>query len=160
MLYMKNKIIIYVVCCFLSISFYGQEKKSFDEIIKENKGKVIFVDFWASWCNPCRKEMKYSLELQEKYKDVVFIYLSIDLDENKWKKAVKKEHLEGYNYNFMTINFKKTSDFKISSQFDISVKSIPRYMIFNKEGVLINNDAPRPSEGEKLKKELEKYLIE
>lgn len=46
---MKNKIIIYVVCCFLSISFYGQEKKSFDEIIKENKGKVIFVDFWASW---------------------------------------------------------------------------------------------------------------
>ena len=132
----------------------AQDKiNSLDQIIEENKGKVIYVDFWASWCAPCRKELPKSLKLQKKYGEkVAFVYLSIDLDEKEWKNACNKESLSEFKYNFMTMGFKKSVALS-----GVKIQGIPHYLIFDKSGKLVNSDAPSPGEN-KIKEELKKYL--
>jgi len=129
-------------------------KKSFEEIIAENRGKVVLIDYWASWCKPCRKEMPEMRALIKKYKeaDITFVFVSMDIEADKWKKAAEKERIGDMPYSYMAWDIKKT-DLSRS----IKVPSIPHYAIFDKNGNLVNADAPRPSEKE-LEAELEKYL--
>ncbi len=118
-----------------------KKTKTLNQIIKENEGKIIYVDFWASWCLPCRKAMPSSRILKEKYaiKDIVFIYLSIDSDFDKWLLASKKEMLENYSYNYLILNYDKSEYLKI-----LNVSAIPRYIIYDKEGKLVHKNAPSP----------------
>ena len=59
------------------------------------KGKVFLLDFWASWCGPCRYSNKQLVKLYSKYKDKGLEILSISLDDEKsdWKKAVAKDKI-------------------------------------------------------------------
>jgi thiol-disulfide isomerase/thioredoxin len=57
------------------------------------KGKIVFIDIWASWCGPCRKEMPKLKLIYEKYKDKGFVVIAISLDDDKekWIKAIAKD---------------------------------------------------------------------
>ena len=59
------------------------------------KGKVFLLDFWASWCGPCRYSNKHLVKLYSKYKDKGFEILSVSLDDEKkdWKKAAAKDKI-------------------------------------------------------------------
>jgi thiol-disulfide isomerase/thioredoxin len=59
------------------------------------KGKTVLIDFWASWCGPCRKENPHVVELYRKFKSKNFEILGVSLDENadEWKAAIKRDHL-------------------------------------------------------------------
>tara|TARA_R110001599_G_scaffold161642_5_gene350354 strand:- start:68482 stop:70074 length:1593 start_codon:yes stop_codon:yes gene_type:complete len=125
-----------------------------NEFISANKGKVIYVDYWASWCAPCIAEMPSSKKFQNELnnENIVYLYLSTDRTEEPWQKALKKLALEdGTNYRIMNADNSLQMD-------DLEIQFIPRYMIYDTNGRLVNKDAPRPSESELLKSQLMKAL--
>lgn len=127
------------------------QDKSFD--FSTFKGKVIYVDFWASWCGPCRKEFPFSREMHEKLtdkqkKEIVFLYISIDEDLDAWKKAVEQLKLQEFGTN--------GHSYEVAGRYQI--RSIPRYMIIDKKGEIVEQNATRPSSPETLSKLLK--LIE
>lgn len=112
-----------------------------DSIIIANKDSVILIDFWASWCAPCRAEMPYSKNLSEKNKNepVRFIYLSIDKNVDDWIRACKEDQLVNRN-SFLLVNVENS---KLNKNYKI--EAIPRYMLIGPNGKVINTDAPKPS---------------
>lgn len=116
------------------------ESLVYEDLIAQHKGKVVYVDFWASWCAPCKAELPYSHELKETYKDkdVVFLYISIDAKKTMWEKAIKQHHLEENSY--LASNYPKAKLFQLRN-----VNSIPRYMLYDKEGKMVNDNVMRPS---------------
>ncbi|TDE15198.1 TlpA family protein disulfide reductase [Dyadobacter psychrotolerans] len=107
-----------------------------------SKGKLTYIDFWASWCKPCMAEMPYSKRLQEKYaeKGINFVYVSIDNNAAAWQRAGKKLGIPQADSYLMP----SSSMSAVAKKFDIS--SIPRYMIMNQDGKIIQENALRPSE--------------
>jgi thiol-disulfide isomerase/thioredoxin len=129
------------------------EEFEFENIInKENK--ILYVDFWASWCAPCRSVMKDAELLRQKYanKDVAFIYLAINDQEEKWLEASLKEKLNDLKHNYIITNSKSS---KLLN--DLNITKIPRYVIYNKNGKLIYHNAPGPND-RGLIQILDKYL--
>jgi thiol-disulfide isomerase/thioredoxin len=114
--------------------------RTFDDVLAQYKGKVVYVDFWASWCGPCRQQFPHAKKLHTKFNDdeVVFLYISFDRDENSWKRAVNQLKMKGDHF-FPAGDEAK----KMSQKYDIG--GIPRYFLVGKDGTIANDDAPRPS---------------
>lgn len=89
-------------------------------------GKVIYVDFWASWCSPCIQEIKSLLELENEYEDsdVVFLSFSVDEDDNQWIKTASKYELKSYSYRVLNRDSKFLKE--------IGLAYVPRFLILTK----------------------------
>jgi thiol-disulfide isomerase/thioredoxin len=114
-----------------------------DSLLAIYKGKVIYLDLWASWCAPCIAEMPKSKELRDKYanKDVVFIFVSIDNNLKAWLNSQERLIPNKQTLSFVLADPKNS---RISKQ--IKLNSVPRYLIYDKKGKLINPNAPSPTE--------------
>ncbi len=100
--------------------------------LSELRGKVVLIDFWASWCGPCRRENPHLVKLYKKYKDQGFDVMGVSLDRKKdaWLKAIKKDGL----------NWHHVSDLKGWSNAvarEYSVRSIPHTVLLDREGRII-----------------------
>ncbi|WP_438940090.1 TlpA family protein disulfide reductase [Chitinophaga hostae] len=111
--------------------------------LKDFSGKVIYMDFWASWCAPCRYEMKNgSPKLHEKFKDnkdVVFLYISVDDKAAAWKKAIADDKIEG-------IHLLSAGGMNSEVAKAFNIMGVPRYVIIGRDGKIFDSDASRPSE--------------
>jgi peroxiredoxin len=114
------------------------------------KGKVVLLDFWASWCGPCRASNKDLVKLYSKYKSKGFEILGVSLDDEKtkWKNAIKQDKI-----NWLQVNDNGGWEAKTAAAWNIN--SIPTSFLIDKDGRLLAMDL----EGKELEKAL-KYLID
>ncbi len=108
------------------------------------RGKVVYIDFWASWCGPCRQQFPYSKKMHESLskkqrKKIEFLYISIDATEDAWKKAVEQYDLQG-------VNLISPGNWNSEVCKYFGINSIPRYMIMDKNGAIVEPNAKRPSD--------------
>jgi len=101
------------------------------------KGKVIYIDLWASWCGPCRQEMPAYKKLSDKFKtnqQVVFVSIAVHNGEKEWRNALKEEKpdwLQLYD-----------SEGTVAQAY--VANAIPKYILIDKEGKMLSFDAPGP----------------
>jgi thiol-disulfide isomerase/thioredoxin len=104
------------------------------------KGSLVYVDVWATWCGPCKREIPHLLELEKDYQgqNIVFLSVSVDEDENydAWTAMLEEKEMGGVQL-FASGWSKIAKDYKING--------IPRFMLFDSLGNIINVRAPRPS---------------
>lgn len=118
---------------------------------KQNPGKHLFIDVWGTWCGPCIQEFPAIRNLisSMESEDIAFVYLCLDCEEAKWKDMIQNEELKGQHY----LIGNKLLD-RFFDETESGIRGVPKYVIVNKTGNLINDDAPKPSSGK-----LEEILI-
>lgn len=101
-------------------------------------GQYIYIDVWASWCLPCRKQAPYFEALKDKYshKNIVFISISIDSKKDDWLEFLEMKDLN--ENQFIIDNIKPFLD-------AFMIKTIPHFLIIDDKGNLIDANANRPS---------------
>ena len=102
----------------------------FEQAMAQHKGKVIYVDFWASWCIPCRKSFPWMNSMQAKHQDQGFVVLSINLDAEE---TLSKKFLKQTPANFAIIYDAKG---KLAQKFKL--KGMPSSYLFDRQGKLIS----------------------
>lgn len=137
-----------------SPQFSYENHKGGKTSLADLKGKWVYVDVWATWCGPCRQEIPFLQEIEEKYKkkNIAFVSISVDKQEDheKWKKMVTEKSLGG-------IQLMADNDWKSDFITAYSIRSIPRFILISPEGNVAEADAPRPSDPE-LKNMLDELL--
>lgn len=114
------------------------------EVLHALRGKVVYVDLWASWCGPCCGEMPEALKLREEYADreAAFVYLSLDERHDAWLRAVDRHAVESAGgRSYRVLNAPQSRFLK-----EIGHRRIPHLLLFNRQGRLVDDDAPRPGE--------------
>ncbi|MDB0601306.1 TlpA disulfide reductase family protein [Tenacibaculum maritimum] len=105
------------------------------------KGKYVYIDLWATWCNPCKQEIPHLKEVEEKYhgKNIEFVSISVDRekDYNAWKKMIVDKKMTG------TQLYAK-GDRSFMNAYRVS--GIPRFILLDPEGNIVDANAPRPSD--------------
>jgi len=103
---------------------------AFKDILKKQKGKITVIEVWASWCGDCVKAMPKVKELQEKNKNVSFVFISMDKTADKWKDGIQKHELKGAQYM-------ANDGMKGVFGQAIDLDWIPRYIIIDSRGKII-----------------------
>jgi thiol-disulfide isomerase/thioredoxin len=111
------------------------------------KGKVVYVDVWATWCGPCKGEIPASKELKKKFagnKDVVFMYISVDDKKEDWEKFLKDDQ------EWAGVHLITGEGWESTVTEEYMIKGIPRYILVDRDGKIADASAPRPSSGDKI----------
>ena len=134
-----------------------------DKILDLNdlKGKYVFINFWATWCVPCIKNMSFFKELIEEHKNdnIEFVFVSIDKSKEKWENYVSEKELKGIQLfapegdKTKPICYFLNRVYEENGQITSIEKGIPRYVLIDSKGIIMKNDLEN-----KTKEEIKELL--
>lgn len=106
--------------------------------LNDLKGKYVYIDIWATWSGPCRNELTCFQNLTNEYKDKNIYFVGVSIDDNckRWKRYIEKHAVKGLQL------YAGQDD---SFSHDYVINSIPRFILLDKNGVICNSNAERPS---------------
>ena len=117
--------------------------------LKEYRGKIILLDFWATWCPPCRRSIPELAEIQKKYKDYGVVILGISMDDpfmfdNQYLLAFKEKF--NINYRILRADIEVINNYLSNGRM-----AIPTLFIINREGKIVKKHIGfAPGEVERL----------
>lgn len=118
------------------------------------RGKYVYIDVWATWCGPCKSELPHLIQLENDFHDKNIVFVSISLDntknKSKWEVFVKEKGLGG-------VQLISDNAFDTRVAKDYRIDAIPRFMLFDVDGEIMDANAKRPS-NPLLRKQLNNLL--
>lgn len=115
------------------------ENVPFKNILEKHTGKKIVIDVWASWCPDCLEGLPEIRKIQEENADVVYVFLSLDRNQNDWKTALQRLKLKGDHY-FMQSGWEgKMGKF-------LGLNWIPRYLVIDETGKIVVFNATKATD--------------
>jgi|WetSurMetagenome_2_1015567.scaffolds.fasta_scaffold17835_2 thiol-disulfide isomerase/thioredoxin len=152
--YIKHKYFFVDETYDLQLVSTDSKRLTLNELIEKNHGNVIYIDFWSSGCSPCIREIKFSERIKDLYKgkNLIQVNISIEPDQKRWLNACEK-------YNLKIESYFAKNKFTSKQLENLQINFVPHYLIYNKQGKLVNEFAPRPSDT-KLINLLDDYLAE
>jgi thiol-disulfide isomerase/thioredoxin len=123
------------------------------KLAQKHAGKVVYIDFWAPWCGPCKSEFPYAPQLKKNFagKDVVFVYICGSGEKDSWENCIKQFKVNGDHYYIEAKTYNGLQE-------KYSINSIPRFMIMDKQGKIVDFSSSRPSNLEETSRRLNSYL--
>ncbi|MCD6598920.1 MAG: TlpA family protein disulfide reductase [Bacteroidales bacterium] len=119
------------------------------DILQKHKGKVIYLDIWATWCKPCISCMPSTKNLQEEFenKKVSFVFFCVQSKKDDWKTHLTKYKMPGDHYLLNDIQYTSLND-------KLQITAMPRYVLIDKNGKIANEKALSPGLGGYVNKNL------
>lgn len=110
--------------------------------LKDFRGKVVYIDVWATWCGPCKTEIPHLEKLQENFEGQPVAFLSVSIDNNvaAWEKMLKDKNMKG-----VQLIADQAGNSKICQ--DYKIQGIPRFLLIDQAGKIVDVQADRPSGG-------------
>lgn len=124
-------------------NFEAEKKDGTKVKLSDYKGKIIFIDSWASWCGPCIAHRPKVLELEEKYSEsnkVEILMISMDAEKSDWISYLSKKNQLNNKGDLIIENGMHTA---FGDRFN--VKQLPKYILIDNQGVIINSNISEPS---------------
>jgi len=112
------------------------EEVSLDDFL----GKVVYLDFWASWCGPCMQQVPHAKQLKNRLQDqddLVFLYISVDTDKDAWRRTVDERGIAGVHLNVAGFGHEVPGSYNL--------KGVPTFYLIGRDGRIVDNRPPRPS---------------
>ena len=100
--------------------------------LADYRGKVVLVNFWATWCGPCEAEIPWFIEFEKKYKDQGFAVLGVSMDDDGWKSVRPYVASHKINYRIMI------GSEVVSQQFG-EIESLPTSFVLDRAGRIASN---------------------
>ena len=119
--------------------------------LSDLRGKYVLLDFWGSWCGPCRRENPQLVKLYDKYRDAQFddangfeiVSVGVEADAARWERAIRSDRLDWPYHVLDTTSSLKFFNSEIARKY--GVKQLPSKYLINERGTIIGVD-PTPSE--------------